>query len=379
MLSGDCMPVKSAEYVHEFLDGRDADYIESFDYFASDWIKTGMKEDRLIYRHWFNERENKRLFYASFQAQKKLGLKRSIPDDLQMMIGSQWWCLRRRTVEWVLEFAEKRRDVTRFFKTTWIPDETYFQTVVRHLVPSNEIESRSLTFLMFSDYGMPVSFYNDHYDLLLSQDLRARLGALYASGRMEFETSNEGQTLFRFLTGRGRIGRRFGRRFWERQASIGRDRALLVIACKKWHVAKRLLHRIMEHTGLRGIEYLFDEEGTPMPDLGGIEATQGKRTRHHRALLRLIYEHYDTEKMVICLDPSNLELMHDMFSDAGTTKLLEIECRFGDDYLLGHAKRSFEMSEMNADEANIAALAGFLDVAENVARDILDVDYLFVD
>jgi len=40
---------------------------------------------------------------------------------------------------------------------------------------------------------------------------------------------------------------------------------------------------------------------------------------------------------------------------------------------------SFEMCEMNADEANIAALAGFLDVAENVARDILDVDYLFVD
>jgi hypothetical protein len=33
-----------------------------------------------------------------------------------------------------------------------------------------EIESRTLTFLMFSDYGMPVTFYNDHYDLLLSQD-----------------------------------------------------------------------------------------------------------------------------------------------------------------------------------------------------------------
>ncbi len=23
---------------------------------------------------------------------------------------------------------------------------------------------------MFTDYGMPVTFYNDHYDLLLSQD-----------------------------------------------------------------------------------------------------------------------------------------------------------------------------------------------------------------
>jgi len=216
MLSGDCMPIKSAEYVHDFLDNADKDFIESFDYFASDWIKTGMKEDRLIYRHWFNERG--------------------------------------------------RRDVRRFFKTTWIPDETFFQTLVRHLVPSEEIESRSLTFLMFSDYGMPVSFYNDHYDLLLSQDylfarkispgaveLKSRLGTLYASQRMDFETSNEGQTLFKFLTGRGRVGRRFGPRVWERQATLGRERALLVIACKKWHLAKRLLHRIMERTEFESV------------------------------------------------------------------------------------------------------------------------------
>jgi hypothetical protein len=58
----------------------------------------------------------------------------------------------------------------RFFRTTWIPDETFFQTLVRHLCPT-EIRSRTLTFLMFTDYGMPVTFYNDHYDLLLiSQD-----------------------------------------------------------------------------------------------------------------------------------------------------------------------------------------------------------------
>ena len=27
-----------------------------------------------------------------------------------------------------------------------------------------------MTFLMFTDYGMPVTFYNDRYDLLLAQD-----------------------------------------------------------------------------------------------------------------------------------------------------------------------------------------------------------------
>ena len=80
-------------------------YIESFDFFDSDWIKTGMKEDRLIYRHFFNERKHKLLFYTSVKLQRRLGLSREIPADMQIMIGSQWWCLRRRTIEWILDFC----------------------------------------------------------------------------------------------------------------------------------------------------------------------------------------------------------------------------------------------------------------------------------
>lgn len=108
MLSGDCMAIKTAEYAHRFLDDNDCDFIESFDYFDSDWIKTGWKEERLIYRHYLNERKNKRLFYAMYEAQKRLGLKRDIPADIQVQIGSQWWCLRRRTVEAVLDFIHRR-------------------------------------------------------------------------------------------------------------------------------------------------------------------------------------------------------------------------------------------------------------------------------
>ncbi len=39
MLSGDCMPIKTAEYARRFLERDEADYIESFDFFESDWIK----------------------------------------------------------------------------------------------------------------------------------------------------------------------------------------------------------------------------------------------------------------------------------------------------------------------------------------------------
>ncbi|MEQ6249310.1 DUF5928 domain-containing protein [Sulfitobacter sp. HNIBRBA3233] len=430
MLSGDCMAIKSAEYTHRFLDDNDADFIESFDYFESDWIKTGWKEERLIYRHWFNERTQKKWFYTMFEAQKRLGLKRDIPKDIQVMIGSQWWCLRRQTIEWVLEFAARRRDVMRFFRTTWIPDETFFQTLVRHLVPEAQIRSRTLTFLMFTDYGMPVTFYNDHYDLLLSQDylfarkispeasdLKRRLGLLYAAQGVQFQISNEGQSLFSFLTGRGRIGRRFSTRFWETESTLGRERELLIVVCKKWHVAKRVLERIRQVTNVPAIEYVFNEEDTPLPALGGIEKTLEKRTRHRRALMRMLFDYFETDKLIVCMDPANLDLLNDFASDRSVTRILEIECSFTDDYLVGHAMRvglagdrtseetlqrllptirndmvfesdairdaNFEnhnrMRESAGTDDNAEAIADFLGIGQEKAREIAQTDYLFAD
>ncbi len=430
MVSGDCMAIKSAAFAHAFLDADDVDYVESFDYHESNWIKTGWREERLIYRHIFNERTQKALFYGSFKLQRALGLTRKIPSDIQVMIGSQWWCLRRRTIEAILEFTKKRRDVMRFFRTTWIPDETFFQTLVRHLVPGREIKARTLTFLMFTDYGMPVTFYNDHYDLLLSQDalfarkispeakeLKSRLGALYASGRDDFKISDEGRSLFKFLTGRGRVGRRFATRFWETETSLGHDRELLIVACKKWHVAKRLLGGVKHFTNIPAVEYLFNEEDTEMPDLGGIQSTLAKRTRHRRALMRMLFDHHASDRMIICLDTANFDLMQDFFADRATTRLLEVECDMTDEYLAGHARRVGLAGDQTSDDAiaqilptirydvvfesdrirdanfphhhrirqnwdvdrNAGELAKFLSVNDETAKSIAETPHLFVD
>ena len=191
-----------------------------------------------------------------------------------------------------------------------------------------------MTFLMFTDYGMPVTFYNDRYDLLLAQDslfarkisteateLKTRLGKLYASGRDDFKVSNEGRGLFKFLSGRGRIGCRFASQFWESETSLGRERELLILACKKWHVAKRLVGAIRHHTDIPTIEYLFDEQDASLRDLGGIQSNLEKRTRHRRALMRMLFDYYDTDRLIICLDTASLNLMQDFFSDRSTTKI----------------------------------------------------------
>jgi hypothetical protein len=316
------------------------------------------------------------------------------------------------------------------FSTTWIPDETFFQTIVRHVVPDDEISTRTLTFLLFSDYGLPVTFYDDHYDLLLSQDflfarkispeasdLKRRLGLLYAAEGVQFQISNEGLGLFKFLSSRGRIGRRFSTRFWETESTLGRERELLIVICKKWHVAKRVLERMRQVTNIPAIEYLFNEENTPLPNLGGIQKTLGKRTRHRRALMRMLFDYYETDRLIVCMDPSNLDLLQDFESDRSDTRMLEIQCDFSEDYMIGHAMRiglageqtlaetlerllptirndmNFEsdalrdaefehlhrMRESATVEDNANELAKFLTITHDKGREITDVDYLFND
>jgi len=301
---------------------------------------------------------------------------------------------------------------------------------VRHLVAKEEIRNRTLTFLMFTDYGMPVVFYNDHYDMLVSQDylfarkispdatiLKKRLGDLFAAQNVTFKISNEGRSLFQFLTGRGRIGRRFGQRFWESESTLGRDRELLIVTCKKWHVAKRLVAKINEKTELPSLEYLFNEENTPLPDLGGIEKSLWKRSRHRRAWVRMLFDYYQTDRMLICIDPGGFDLINDFYADRSGTRLLEIECNYTPEYLEGHAKRVglageatpqdalerllptirsdinheadrirdqdydnyFLMREDNSQDENAAIIARFLDISSEDAQDIAATPHLFAD
>jgi len=320
--------------------------------------------------------------------------------------------------------------VMRFFATTWIPDETFFQTNVRHVVPRKEMRTRTLTYLVFTDYGMPVTFHNDHYDLLMGQNylfarkispealrLRERLGALWAAKGVHFPISNEGTGLFRFLTGRGRVGRRFAPRFWETEGSLGRENSLLLVVAKKWHVAKRLTASIRKNTEIPAVDYLFNENNAGLPDLGGVETTVSKRTRHRRALLRLLFEQFESNSLVICLDPSALKLVEDLMQDKADTRILLIDSEFDDDYIRGHIGRVglagpetppevidrllptvradleheaerlrdlgllgfHSISPWRSPEDNAVQLARFLDLMPEKARELATTQHLFSD
>jgi hypothetical protein len=99
--------------------------------------------------------------------QRRIGVKRKIPASLVPHMGSQWWCLTRQTLSAILQDPE-RDTYDRYFRKVWIPDESYYQTLVR--LYSSNIESRSLTLSKFDFQGKPHIFYDDHLQLLRRSD-----------------------------------------------------------------------------------------------------------------------------------------------------------------------------------------------------------------
>ena len=133
--------------------------------------------------------------------------------------------------------------------------------------------------------------------------------------------------------------------------------------------------------------------------------------------MRMLLDYYETDRILICLDPSNFDLLEDFYADRNETRLLEIECDYSDSYLEGHAIRVglagpqtsedtfrrllpavrndvhreserirdqnfpefYRLRERNGPEENARALSGFLRLDRDKALDVASTPYLFDD
>ena len=168
LASGSCLPLRPVQELIDYLAARPrTDFIESATTADVPWTVGGLDQERFTLRFPFSWKRQRMLFDGFVKFQRKLGLKRKMPNGLLPHMGSQWWCLTRQTLSAILQDPE-RATYDRFFKQVWIPDESYFQTLVRQV--STAVESRSLTLSKFDFHGKPHIFYDDHLQLLRRSD-----------------------------------------------------------------------------------------------------------------------------------------------------------------------------------------------------------------
>jgi hypothetical protein len=182
LLSGQDYPIQPRERILGFLDGhRGAEFIESFPLERPNrWTPQGgpFQASRRV--------RDFHLFYRSHHV--SLPIRRRFPSDLVPYGGSQWWCLSRPCVEHVHRFSAERSDVVRYFEHTFIPDESYFQTVVAASPFASKVVQDDLKLAIWNRPAPP-------YPAVLRSSDRDRLLASPKLFARKFDTSIDEEIL----------------------------------------------------------------------------------------------------------------------------------------------------------------------------------------
>jgi GT2 family glycosyltransferase len=167
LMSGADFPIRPITDLQEFLRRNpDKDFIECCDVTQRRWVKGGLSMERFRFFFPVNFRTSRKTFDRLVRWHRKLKIRRRIPLAMTPHMGSQWWTMRWSTCAKVLDFLRANPQVVRYFRSTWIPDESFFQTVVAHLVPRREIVSLQLMFHHLTPTGRPYVFHRDHLPVI---------------------------------------------------------------------------------------------------------------------------------------------------------------------------------------------------------------------
>ena len=238
--SGSCLPLRPIAELEAYLAARPGtDFIESVSVADTQWVVDGLSMERFTLRFPFSWKKQRGLFDRYVDLQRRLGVSRKIPEGLAPHMGSQWWCLTRKTLSAILN-DPNRLTYDRYFKRVWVPDESYFQTLARQ--HADRIESSSLTFSKFDCHGKPHQFYDDHLQILRQSGCfvarkiwpgAARLYETFPNNRGDgFQTKGADgkniEKLFEHAAHRRKVGRaglhmqsRFQHHAWESDLTAG--------------------------------------------------------------------------------------------------------------------------------------------------------------
>lgn len=190
LISGQCYPIKSNAYIHEFLEGKyGCNFIEGFELPDPRWPSSDVRlhqyaffmsmkrEDfitvpsffELTFRSLFQRNMIRKYFKVILHNPLKLAAlfkKRRFPKNLKPYGGMQWWALPLETLKFINSFLEANPEYEKYYTFTMFPDEIFFQTIVYNYF--DEV-SLPLTFALWPGEeaaSSPVTFTTRHLAVL---------------------------------------------------------------------------------------------------------------------------------------------------------------------------------------------------------------------
>lgn len=155
LLTGQCYPVKTQVQIErDLIDLKGRSILETTAFPKPEWAGWNEGGLRRIDRFYFH--------LGASQMPRAIKLwRRRLPDGLSPHGGSGYWCLSRAAVEYILSYIRAHPEVLRFFSTTLIPDETFFQTILANSPLKDSIISALIHYTDWSAGGGSPAILNE--------------------------------------------------------------------------------------------------------------------------------------------------------------------------------------------------------------------------
>ncbi|MEJ7736450.1 MAG: beta-1,6-N-acetylglucosaminyltransferase [Chitinophagaceae bacterium] len=182
LLSGQDYPVKCNEDINTFF--KNADRRIMMEYFKvpnfDKWSPRGgmYRLDKYYFGLKFHQRYIAKAM--NFVVNIFPFLKRKQPGNLKPYGGSQWWTMNMDALNYILRYVKDNPSYLIFHKSTFAPDELFFQTILLNAKDEticNSIVNNNKRFIRWDGMSMshPALLQKDDFrDLIASDDLFAR-------------------------------------------------------------------------------------------------------------------------------------------------------------------------------------------------------------
>lgn len=167
MSAADILLKSSNEFEEYLMDHIHTDFVELVDIQKEKFVIDGLEAERFKYYYFF--KFNSFLFNISFKLQRKIGISRQFPRGFRPLMGRQFKTLSKTTIQSLETLIVKRPDIVNFFKTVFIPDESFIPTLVGYLYENKLVNNQPqepLTYCEFNSNGRPYTIYKDNIDAL---------------------------------------------------------------------------------------------------------------------------------------------------------------------------------------------------------------------
>jgi len=182
LLSGSDYPLRSASYIHAFLDRNSgAEFV--------DMLKVPAPGKPLSRINTLRPPSTKpvRRFLARILAKMGLAQRdyRGFLGNLEVYAGNTWWALTREACQYVVEFEERNSHVGRYFQDVFAPEEAFFHTILGN----SSFKSKIRRNLLYEDWSASIAhpaMINDRHIAFFNERNEVHVNDVFGDGELLF-------------------------------------------------------------------------------------------------------------------------------------------------------------------------------------------------